>query len=82
MEPDGPRVPGRQGHEAMGHWLDSLLRTRADTVLRDSWSHRLEGPKLMRLSLGRRQPPWARMGLAQEIESCYRNSRFTGSRVP
>jgi hypothetical protein len=38
MEPDGPRVPGRQGHEAMGHWLDSLLRTRADTVLRDSWS--------------------------------------------
>jgi hypothetical protein len=41
----------------MGHWLDSLLRTRADTVLRDSWSHRLEGPKLMRLSLGRRQPP-------------------------
>ncbi|MGH7560866.1 MAG: M28 family peptidase [Gemmatimonadales bacterium] len=36
----GPRIPGTEGHARMVAWLDSLLRTRADTVLRQEWSHR------------------------------------------
>ncbi|HEU4649225.1 MAG TPA: M28 family peptidase [Gemmatimonadales bacterium] len=35
----GPRIPGSDGHRRMGRWLDSLLRTRADTVLVDDWVH-------------------------------------------
>ncbi len=35
----GPRVPGQPGHEAMAEWLDSLLRTRADTVRAQRWNH-------------------------------------------
>jgi hypothetical protein len=35
----GPRIPGTAGHERMAGWLDSLLRTRADTLLVQSWVH-------------------------------------------
>jgi len=35
----GPRVPGTEGHRQMAAWLDSLLRTRADTVVVQSWDH-------------------------------------------
>jgi hypothetical protein len=35
----GPRVPGSAGHRRMGRWLDSLLRTRADSVVVDDWVH-------------------------------------------
>lgn len=35
----GPRIPGTAGHEAMAVWLDSLLRTRADSVVVQSWTH-------------------------------------------
>ena len=35
----GPRVPGQSGHQAMAAWLDSLLRTRADTVQVQRWTH-------------------------------------------
>jgi hypothetical protein len=35
----GPRIPGTAGHDAMARWLDSLLRTRADTVVVQSWMH-------------------------------------------
>lgn len=35
----GPRIPGTAGHDAMAAWLDSLLRTRADTVIVQSWTH-------------------------------------------
>lgn len=35
----GPRVPGRPGHAAMAAWLDSLLPTRADTVVVQRWWH-------------------------------------------
>ena len=31
----GPRIPGTAGHERMGAWLDSTLRTQADTVFVD-----------------------------------------------
>jgi peptidase M28-like protein len=36
----GPRIPGTPGHERMAAWLDSLLRTRADTVIAQRWVHR------------------------------------------
>jgi glutaminyl-peptide cyclotransferase len=35
----GPRIPGSAGHQAMATWLDTLLRTRADTVIAQRWSH-------------------------------------------
>lgn len=35
----GPRVPGTDGHRQMAAWLDSLLRTRADTVVAQRWEH-------------------------------------------
>lgn len=35
----GPRIPGTEGHAKMAAWLDSLLRTRADTVVVQAWDH-------------------------------------------
>lgn len=35
----GPRIPGTPGHASMAGWLDSLLRTRADTVVVQRWTH-------------------------------------------
>ena len=35
----GPRVPGTEGHARMAAWLDSLLRTRADSVVAQRWTH-------------------------------------------
>jgi glutaminyl-peptide cyclotransferase len=35
----GARVPGSPAHRAMGQWLDSLLRSRADQVVVDDWRH-------------------------------------------
>ncbi|MHB1330329.1 MAG: M28 family peptidase, partial [Gemmatimonadales bacterium] len=35
----GPRVPGTEGHRRTAAWLDSLLRTRADTVVVQRWTH-------------------------------------------
>lgn len=35
----GPRIPGTEGHARMAAWLDSLLRTRADTVVVQAWDH-------------------------------------------
>lgn len=35
----GPRIPGTEAHAAMAAWLDSLSRTKADTVLVDRWIH-------------------------------------------
>ena len=35
----GPRVPGTEGHRRMAAWLDSLLRTKADSVVVQSWTH-------------------------------------------
>ncbi|HEX7025342.1 MAG TPA: hypothetical protein VF187_11040, partial [Gemmatimonadales bacterium] len=35
----GPRIPGTRGHDRMAAWLDSLLRTRADTVVAQRWTH-------------------------------------------
>src|SRR5512139_952606 len=35
----GPRIPGTEGHRRMAAWLDSLLRTRADSVVVQAWDH-------------------------------------------
>lgn len=35
----GPRIPGSEGHRRMAAWLDSLLRTRADTLVVQRWTH-------------------------------------------
>jgi glutaminyl-peptide cyclotransferase len=35
----GPRIPGSKPHRAMGDWLDSVLRQRADTLVVQSWKH-------------------------------------------
>lgn len=35
----GPRIPGTEPHLRMATWLDSLLRTRADTVIVQAWDH-------------------------------------------
>lgn len=35
----GYRIPGTPGHARMAVWLDSLLRTRADTVIAQAWNH-------------------------------------------
>jgi hypothetical protein len=35
----GPRIPGTDGHKRMGAWLDSLARSKADSVLVQDWEH-------------------------------------------
>jgi len=35
----GPRIPGTEAHRRMRQWLDSLLRTRADTLVVQDWNH-------------------------------------------
>jgi Zn-dependent M28 family amino/carboxypeptidase len=35
----GPRIPGTPAHEKQADWLDSLLRTRCDTLIVQAWSH-------------------------------------------
>ncbi len=35
----GPRVPGTQGHKAAGDWIVAQMRTRADTVIVQEWTH-------------------------------------------
>ena len=54
----GPRIPGTSGHRAMGLWLDSLLRTRADEVVIQDWEHQTaEGKTLpMRNLIARFRP--------------------------
>ncbi|HVX88462.1 MAG TPA: M28 family peptidase [Gemmatimonadales bacterium] len=43
----GPRIPGTPGHDRMAAWLDSTLRTTADSVVVQAWEHTaLNGKKL------------------------------------
>lgn len=35
----GPRIPGTPGHDRMAAWLDSTLRTTADSVVVQAWAH-------------------------------------------
>lgn len=35
----GPRIPGTEGHRRQGDWMDSLLRSRADTLVVQEWVH-------------------------------------------
>jgi glutaminyl-peptide cyclotransferase len=45
----GPRVPGTEGHARMAAWLDSLLRTRADSVVSQRWTHVTRGGDTLQL---------------------------------
>jgi len=35
----GPRIPGTEGHEKAATWLEAALRTRADSVVVQRWTH-------------------------------------------
>jgi hypothetical protein len=35
----GPRIPGTEAHQRERQWLDSLLRSRADTLVTQEWKH-------------------------------------------
>jgi Zn-dependent M28 family amino/carboxypeptidase len=35
----GPRVPGTEGHRRAGDWIVQTMRTRADTVIEQRWTH-------------------------------------------
>jgi hypothetical protein len=39
----GPRIPGTPGHAAMAKWLDSLVRTKSDSVVVQRWWHHPAG---------------------------------------
>ena len=39
----GPRIPGTAGHAAMAKWLDSLVRSKADSVVVQRWWHHPAG---------------------------------------
>lgn len=39
----GPRVPGTKGHAQMAQWLDSLVRTKTDSVVVQRWWHHPKG---------------------------------------
>jgi len=45
----GPRIPGTAGHDRMAVWLDSLLRTRADSLIVQRWVHRNDRGDSLRL---------------------------------
>lgn len=54
----GPRVPGTAAHRNAGDWLVTELRTRADTVIVQTWTHQTaDGKRLpMRNVLARFNP--------------------------
>lgn len=58
----GPRIPGSEGHRAMGEWLVTEMRQRADTVLVQDWVHAAaDGKRLpMRNVLARFRPAESR----------------------
>ncbi|MEZ4456042.1 MAG: M28 family peptidase [Gemmatimonadales bacterium] len=35
----GPRIPGTEGHRLTAVWIDSMARTRADSVTVQTWTH-------------------------------------------
>jgi hypothetical protein len=35
----GPRIPNTEAHTKMAAWLDSMLRTRSDTLVVQKWDH-------------------------------------------
>jgi hypothetical protein len=35
----GPRIPGSEGHRKTGDWIVSQMRTRADSVIEQRWTH-------------------------------------------
>jgi len=54
----GPRIPGSAAHRAIGDWIAAELRSRADTVIEQAWTHTTaDGKKLpLRNILARFRP--------------------------
>ena len=54
----GPRIPGTPGHQRAGDWIVEQMRSRADTVITQTWTHTtLDGKQLpMRNVLARFNP--------------------------
>jgi Zn-dependent M28 family amino/carboxypeptidase len=38
----GPRVPGSEAHRRAGEWIANEMRSRADTVIEQVWTHRTQ----------------------------------------
>jgi Zn-dependent M28 family amino/carboxypeptidase len=56
----GPRVPGTEGHERAGAWIIAQMRTRADTVVEQRWTHvNTDGDSLPMLNVLARIKPEA-----------------------
>ncbi len=56
----GPRIPGTPGHAAMATWLDSVARTKSDTVVVQRWWHRtLKGDSIPQVNVIARFNPQA-----------------------
>src|SRR5687768_2527964 len=54
----GPRIPGTPGHQRAGDWIVEQMKSRADTVITQTWTHTtLDGKQLpMRNVLARFNP--------------------------
>ena len=54
----GPRIPGTSGHQRAGDWIVEQMKSRADTVITQTWTHTtLDGKQLpMRNVLARFNP--------------------------
>lgn len=54
----GPRIPGTPGHQRAGDWIVDQMKSRADTVITQTWTHTtLDGKQLpMRNVLARFNP--------------------------
>lgn len=46
----GPRIPNTEAHAKMAAWLDSMLRTRSDTLVIQKWNHVTAGGDTLRLT--------------------------------
>ena len=54
----GPRIPGTSGHQRAGDWIVEQMKSRADTVITQTWTHTtLDGKQLpMRNIIARFNP--------------------------
>src|SRR6187549_2514981 len=41
----GPRIPGTEGAKKAGDWIVAQMRTRADTVIEQTWIHTTQDGK-------------------------------------
>ncbi len=83
----GYRIPGTPAHAATAAWLDSLLRSRADSLIVQAWTHvTAKGDSLPLVNLVARFNPAARervLFLAHwDTRPVSDNPNYTGPRTP